>query len=112
MTRLERPRSITTDSWLSRTRVTLQSQAMRSMVDDESGSENSISPPAAPTNPFNVSTVAVTLNQPLKKGDRLLVMEAMKMQSTVYAPVAGIVKQLLVQPGQQVEAKDLLLVIE
>ncbi len=39
-------------------------------------------------------------------------MEAMKMQSTVYAPVAGTVKQLLVHPGQQVEAKDLLLVIE
>jgi pyruvate carboxylase len=62
--------------------------------------------------PGVVSTVAVQLNQPLKKGDRLLVMEAMKMQSTVYAPVGGTVKQLLVQPGQQVEAKDLLLVIE
>ena len=62
--------------------------------------------------PGVVSTVAIQLNQQLKKGDRLLVMEAMKMQSTVYAPVAGTVKQLLVQPGQQVEAKDLLLVIE
>ena len=39
-------------------------------------------------------------------------MEAMKMQSTVYAPVAGKVTRLLVAPGQQVEAKDLLLVIE
>jgi pyruvate carboxylase len=62
--------------------------------------------------PGVVSTVAVTLNQPLKKGDRLLVLEAMKMQSTVYSPVSGTVKQLLVHPGQQVEAKDLLLVIE
>ena len=62
--------------------------------------------------PGVVSTVAVQLNQVLKKGDRLLVMEAMKMQSTVYAPVAGKVTQLLVTPGQQVEAKDLLLAIE
>jgi pyruvate carboxylase len=62
--------------------------------------------------PGIVSTVAVAANQQVKKGDRLLVMEAMKMQSTVYAPVAGTVKQLLVQPGQHVEAKDLLLVIE
>jgi pyruvate carboxylase len=62
--------------------------------------------------PGMVSTVAVELNQKLKKGDRLLVMEAMKMQSTVYAPVAGTVTQLLVTPGQQVEAKDLLLVVE
>ena len=59
-----------------------------------------------------VSTVAVELNQKLKKGDRLLVMEAMKMQSTIYAPLSGIVTQLLVTPGQQVEAKDLLLVID
>jgi pyruvate carboxylase len=62
--------------------------------------------------PGVVSTVAVELNQTLQKGDRLLVMEAMKMQSTVYAPVGGKVTELLVQPGQHVEAKDLLLVIE
>ena len=62
--------------------------------------------------PGVVSTVAVELNQKLKKGDRLLVLEAMKMQSTVYAPVGGTVTQVLVTPGQQVEAKDLLLVIE
>ena len=62
--------------------------------------------------PGVVSTVAVELNQKLKKGDRLLVMEAMKMQSTVSAPIGGAVTQLLVTPGQQVEAKDLLLVIE
>jgi biotin carboxyl carrier protein len=36
----------------------------------------------------------------------------MKMQTTVYAPVAGKVIQKLVQPGQQVESKDLLIVIE
>jgi pyruvate carboxylase len=62
--------------------------------------------------PGVVSTVAVELNQVVKKGDRLLVMEAMKMQSTVYAPVGGKVTQVLVQPGRHVEAKDLLLVVE
>jgi pyruvate carboxylase len=62
--------------------------------------------------PGVVSTVAVQLAQQIKKGDRLLVMEAMKMQSTVYAPVSGTISQLLVQPGQHVDAKDLLLTIE
>jgi len=62
--------------------------------------------------PGVVSTVAVELNQAVNKGDRLLVMEAMKMQSTVYAPVGGKVTQVLAQPGRHVEAKDLLLVIE
>jgi pyruvate carboxylase len=62
--------------------------------------------------PGLVSSLSAELNQPVKKGDRLLVMDAMKMQSTVYAPVAGRVTQLFVKPGQQVEAKDLLMVIE
>jgi biotin carboxyl carrier protein len=39
-------------------------------------------------------------------------MEAMKMQSTVYAPVSGKVTQILTQVGQSVESKDLLVVIE
>jgi pyruvate carboxylase len=59
-----------------------------------------------------VTVVAVRESQPVKKGDRLLVLEAMKMQSTVYAPVDGRVSKMLTQTGQQVEAKDLLLVIE
>ncbi|MBS1854418.1 MAG: pyruvate carboxylase [Acidobacteria bacterium] len=62
--------------------------------------------------PGVVSTVAVELNQQVRKGDKLLVMEAMKMQSTVYAPVGGTVKVVYVHPGQQVESKDLLLIIE
>jgi len=39
-------------------------------------------------------------------------MEAMKMQSTVYAPVSGKVAQILAQVGHNVEAKELLLVID
>ena len=62
--------------------------------------------------PGLVSNVAVEQNQQLQKGDRLLVMEAMKMQSTVYAPVGGKVARLLARVGQSVEAKELLLVIE
>jgi pyruvate carboxylase len=59
-----------------------------------------------------VATLAVALNETVAKGDRLLVMEAMKMQTTVYAPVGGKVTKILVQAGQQVDAKDLLVVIE
>ena len=62
--------------------------------------------------PGAVTTIGVELNEQVKKGDRLLVMEAMKMQTTVYAPVDGRVTRRLVHVGQTVEAKDLLLVIE
>jgi pyruvate carboxylase len=62
--------------------------------------------------PGLVSTLAVGLGENVNKGDRLLVMEAMKMQTTVYAPIAGKIAQLHVQAGQNVDAKELLLVIE
>ena len=61
--------------------------------------------------PGAISSIAVELNQEVAKGDKLLVMEAMKMQTTVYAPVAGKVTERLVQVGQTVEPKDLLIVI-
>ncbi|MEX2263440.1 MAG: pyruvate carboxylase [Bryobacteraceae bacterium] len=62
--------------------------------------------------PGVVANIIVEPHQKIAKGDRLLVMEAMKMQSTVYAPVGGSIKQILAQPGQHADAKDLLLVIE
>ncbi len=65
----------------------------------------------APT-PGVITTLAVELNQTVQKGDRLLVLEAMKMQSTVYAPIPGKITRKLAHPGQTVEAKELLLVIE
>ena len=62
--------------------------------------------------PGAVTSIAVELNQPVAKGDRLLVLEAMKMQTTVYAPISGTVVHKLAYVGQHVEPKDLLLVIE
>ena len=48
----------------------------------------------------------------VKRNDKLLSLEAMKMQSTIYAPLDGRVTEVLVSPGDQVEAKDLLLVLD
>ncbi|MGH9678542.1 MAG: biotin/lipoyl-containing protein, partial [Candidatus Acidiferrales bacterium] len=62
--------------------------------------------------PGAISSIVVELGEEVKKGDRLLVLEAMKMQSTVYAPVDGKVTQKLASVGDKVEAKDLLLVLE
>ena len=77
-------------------------------------------PKADPANPGHVgapipgavTSIAVELNQEVKKGDKLLVMEAMKMQTTVYAPVGGRVVERLAHVGQTVEPKDLLLTIK
>jgi pyruvate carboxylase len=62
--------------------------------------------------PGAITTINVELGEQVKKGDRLLVMEAMKMQTTVYAPVGGRVVRKHVKVGDTVDAKDLLLEIE
>jgi len=59
-----------------------------------------------------ITNVFVQLSHKVGRGDKLLMLEAMKMQSTIYAPMAGRINQLLVEPGQRVDAKDLLVVIE
>jgi pyruvate carboxylase len=51
----------------------------------------------------------VSVGQKVNKGDKLLMMEAMKMQTTVSAPMAGVVEELHVNLNDSVESKDLLL---
>ena len=38
--------------------------------------------------------------------------EAMKMETTVYAEIAGAVVDLKIAPGQQIETGDLLMVVD
>jgi pyruvate carboxylase len=58
-----------------------------------------------------VSSIAVQASHTVERGAKLLTLEAMKMQSNIYAPITGKITKLLVAPGQHVEAKDLLVVI-
>jgi pyruvate carboxylase len=62
---------------------------------------------AAPM-PGVIASVAVKDGQPVQAGDLMLTIEAMKMETGLYAERAGTVTALLVQPGAQVDAKDLL----
>jgi pyruvate carboxylase len=65
---------------------------------------------AAPTAGV-IGGIAVKANQVVERGVKLLTLEAMKMQSNIYAPISGRIAKLLVSPGQNVEAKDLLVTI-
>ncbi len=62
--------------------------------------------------PGSVTTIFVEKGEKVQKGDRLLILEAMKMQTTVYAPVAGTVAEIIVRAKDTVEARDLLVSIE
>jgi pyruvate carboxylase len=58
--------------------------------------------------PGMITSIATTVGSKVAKGDKLLTLEAMKMQTTLYAPEDGIVGELLVLVGDSVESKDLL----
>ena len=62
--------------------------------------------------PGTIATVAVHAGQKTVRGDVLLTLEAMKMETTVRAERDGTVQEVLVRAGLQVDAKDLLLVLE
>ena len=75
--------------------------------------------PAAPANgekiespmPGNILSVNVANGQAVKKGDVLMILEAMKMENEIIAPCDGTVASLSVAAGATVESGSLLCVI-
>ncbi|HEX4025736.1 MAG TPA: pyruvate carboxylase [Steroidobacteraceae bacterium] len=65
---------------------------------------------AAPM-PGVVAQVSTSVGSMVARGDVLLTLEAMKMQTGVHAEVDGRVAEVLTQQGAQVDAKDLLIVL-
>lgn len=92
--------------------VTVRDKALKSLAPERVKADvTAVGQVGAPI-PGAITSLFVELNQVVEKGDKLLVLEAMKMQTTVTAPVAGRVKERLVKTGDSVDAKDLLVVIE
>ena len=56
--------------------------------------------------------VNVTVGMTVAEGDVLIILESMKMEIPVESPVSGSVQEVMVQPEDQVEEDQLLLVIE
>ena len=61
--------------------------------------------------PGVVATVTATAGARVSRGETLLTLEAMKMETAVRAEVAGEVAEVLTRPGQVVDAKELLVVL-
>ena len=57
-------------------------------------------------------SLLVEAEQSVEKDQRLAVFEAMKMQHEILAPVSGVVQQVNGQVGQQMAARDVIMVIE
>ena len=66
----------------------------------------------AATMPGMVVSLAVGVGDKVEKGQALMVLEAMKMESTLYAEKAGKIAEMLVAAGRQIENGELLAVLE
>jgi pyruvate carboxylase len=62
--------------------------------------------------PGTIASVTATVGRKVARGDILATLEAMKMETAVRAESAGEVAEILAAPGQQVDAKDLLIVLK
>jgi pyruvate carboxylase len=74
----------------------------------ELGNPNHVGAPM----PGVVTTVSVQVGQKVKEGDPLLTIEAMKMETGIYAERDATVKAIHVQPQGQIDAKDLMVELE
>lgn len=72
----------------------------------ETGNEAQVGAPM----PGVISALAVTAGQTVKAGDVLLSIEAMKMETALHAERDGTIAEVLVSSGDQIDAKDLLVV--
>ena len=68
--------------------------------------------PVAAYMPGRVVAILVAEGQPVAAGQGVVVLEAMKMQNEIQAEHAGVVKRLLVTPGQAVELGEPLFEVE
>jgi pyruvate carboxylase len=62
--------------------------------------------------PGLITSLSVGVGTKVTKSDKLLTLEAMKMQTTIYAPCDGTVAEVNAKVGDTVESKDLLVLIK
>jgi pyruvate carboxylase len=87
------------------------------VLDKALAGQAAVTPKATPGNPLEVGApmpglvvrVLVSAGETVPAGQKLLTLEAMKMETTLYAEKAGRIAEVLVKAGTQVEANDLLL---
>jgi len=74
----------------------------------ESGNKQVVLPPM----PGTIVKILVEKGQNVNEGDALIIVEAMKMETTLYASIDGNVSEVNVQASEQVDADKVLIVVE
>ena len=60
----------------------------------------------------NIWEVIVQVGSKVEEDDELLIIEALKMENTIYSPCSGTVKEIKVKKGDAIEDDGLLMIIE
>ena len=89
--------------------LSIQDRSVQPKVKARAKADQAIATQVGAPIPGLVSALPVSVGTKIAKGDKLLTLEAMKMQTTIYAPCDGVVAEILVQVGETVESKDLLM---
>jgi biotin carboxyl carrier protein len=59
-----------------------------------------------------IVNVIVNVGDKVSEDDQIATLEAMKMEMPIVAPVSGVIKEIKVSAGQDVEADTILAIIE
>ena len=62
--------------------------------------------------PGKIISISVSQDDLVSEGDVIMILEAMKMQNEIQAPVSGKITELNCEPGDSIEANSPLMVIE
>jgi len=62
--------------------------------------------------PGTIAGVSVGLGRKVEEGDELCLLESMKMENPIIAPVSGTVSKIEIEKGQVVQAGALMMVID
>jgi biotin carboxyl carrier protein len=101
------------------TQAVVDGEAFRVRIEDRAGRRRDVTGSAgagvgqrlvAPM-PGKVVAVLVEVGRPVERGAGLVVLEAMKMENEFRAVAEGVVTEIHVEPGQAVNAGDLLVVV-
>ncbi len=98
-------------SWLARDGHTWALRATEPISEKAAASSGPAGTVTSPM-PGVVQVVKVVVGAAVQLGEPLVIIEAMKMEHTVTAPVGGTVSSLAVRPGSQVTADQVLAVID
>ncbi|MBI2826914.1 MAG: pyruvate carboxylase [Planctomycetia bacterium] len=92
--------------------VTIEDRSLESLVAHHPKADAADPAQVGAPMPGSVVTVAVRAGDSVAKGQKLLSLEAMKMETTLYAERDGKIAEVLVQPGVQVDTGDLVVRFE